>query len=377
MSGAMFIKTGDRLVPIREEPYDKEDRLQAWLAEYPDLLAGEQMDPQSPRRFMFVAREVGIPSEENAADRWSLDHLFVDQDAVPTLVEVKRSSDTRLRREVVGQMLDYAANASEYLTPSRIAEVYALTCAGMGLDPAARLADFLGRSAEESDFWELVGDNLRTGNVRLVFVADAIPRELRRIILFLDGRMETTEVWGIEVKKYEGDFGGDDIVSFVSRTIGQPKAESKPGRSRTRKWDKESVLAELRGNVGDKEYEVALELVAWAEAHMDRLTFGRGQYNGSMIPVRDTEDAWYSLFCLWTGGLVEMEFGYLSDKPGFSEAVVTEFADRIAAATGIGIPPERVKRFPTFPLSSLIDDSAKSQFLDALDWAIQHIPDGE
>jgi 5-methylthioribose kinase len=29
-------------------------------------------------------------------------------------VEVKRSSDTRIRREVVGQMLDYAANAVVY-----------------------------------------------------------------------------------------------------------------------------------------------------------------------------------------------------------------------------------------------------------------------
>jgi hypothetical protein len=31
----------------------------------------------------------------------------LDQDAVPTLVEVKRSSDTRIRREVMGQMSDY------------------------------------------------------------------------------------------------------------------------------------------------------------------------------------------------------------------------------------------------------------------------------
>lgn len=41
--------------------------------------------------------------------RWSLDHLVVDQDAVPTFVEVKRASDTRARREVMAQMLDYAA----------------------------------------------------------------------------------------------------------------------------------------------------------------------------------------------------------------------------------------------------------------------------
>jgi hypothetical protein len=49
-----------------------------------------------------------------SGNRWSVDHLFLDQDAIPTIVEVKRSSDTRIRREVVGQMLDYAANAVVY-----------------------------------------------------------------------------------------------------------------------------------------------------------------------------------------------------------------------------------------------------------------------
>jgi hypothetical protein len=38
----------------------------------------------------------------------------LDQDAIPAIVEVKRSTDTRIRREVVGQMLDYAANSVVY-----------------------------------------------------------------------------------------------------------------------------------------------------------------------------------------------------------------------------------------------------------------------
>ena len=50
----------------------------------------------------------------DGVERWSVDHLLLDQDAIPTLVEVKRSSDSRIRREVVGQMLDYAANAVTY-----------------------------------------------------------------------------------------------------------------------------------------------------------------------------------------------------------------------------------------------------------------------
>ena len=57
---------------------------------------------------------MAVPSEEGGGWRWSLDHLFLDQDGIRTLVEVKRSTDSRIRREVVGQMLDYAANAVVY-----------------------------------------------------------------------------------------------------------------------------------------------------------------------------------------------------------------------------------------------------------------------
>src|SRR5215470_14796415 len=95
---------------MREQAYDSEDLLQALLAKYPNLLAGDQL-AGSPRRWLLVRREAGIPDREAGGARWSLDHLFIDQEAVPTLVEVKRSDDTRIRREVVGQMLDYAATA--------------------------------------------------------------------------------------------------------------------------------------------------------------------------------------------------------------------------------------------------------------------------
>ncbi|HJN38727.1 MAG TPA: galactonate dehydratase, partial [Chloroflexota bacterium] len=99
-----------------------EDRLQELLARYPDVLAGNQMSRAAPRRWVLVAREVAVPDAAESAGRWSLDHLFLDQDGIPTLVEVKRSVDTRIRREVVGQMLDYAANAAVYWkTPPTLA----------------------------------------------------------------------------------------------------------------------------------------------------------------------------------------------------------------------------------------------------------------
>ena len=113
---------------MEEAPYDSETLLQKLLADHPDLLAGDQIDAEEPRRWLLVTREMAVPGEQDGAGRWSLDHLFLDQDAIPTLVEVKRSSDTRIRREVIGQMLDYAANAVAYWPVEEIKAKFESRC---------------------------------------------------------------------------------------------------------------------------------------------------------------------------------------------------------------------------------------------------------
>jgi hypothetical protein len=54
--------------------------------------------------------------------------------------------------------------------------------------------------------------------VRLIFVSDQIPSELRRVIEFLNERMSPTEVLGIEIKQYVGD---GDLKTLVPRMVGQ------------------------------------------------------------------------------------------------------------------------------------------------------------
>jgi hypothetical protein len=112
--GIYLIQEDGALLELNEQPYESEELLQRLLERYPSLLAGRQMSPAEPRRWALVTREAEMPSRLGGGAQWSADHVFLDQDAVPTIVEVKRSSDTRIRREVVGQMLDYAANAVVY-----------------------------------------------------------------------------------------------------------------------------------------------------------------------------------------------------------------------------------------------------------------------
>ena len=100
-----------RLEPLEEQAFPTEDELQSLIADHPELLDGEQIRPGDPRRWVLVTREKGIAESQGSGARWAVDHLIVDQDAVPTLVEVKRASNPEIRRTVVGQMLEYAAHA--------------------------------------------------------------------------------------------------------------------------------------------------------------------------------------------------------------------------------------------------------------------------
>jgi hypothetical protein len=196
MSDKIFLIGDDEnLQPMEEKPYDAEDVLQGLLERYPDLLVGEQIDPESPRRWLLVKREMEVPDADESSGRWSLDHLFLDQDGILTLVEVKRSSDARTRREVVAQMLDYAANAVLYWPVTKIIASFEETQRSSGKDPAEILGKFLnpqkaGDNISPSQYWERVKTNLEAEHVRMVFVADKIPRELQRIVEFLNGQME-------------------------------------------------------------------------------------------------------------------------------------------------------------------------------------------
>ena len=121
MTDSVFILGDDGvLTSVSSAPYDAEAELQELLAGHVDLLPGALMDRDNPRRWQLVRREAGIPNQEGGGAWWSVDHLLVDQDAVPTFVEVKRASDTRARREVVAQMLDYAANGPAFWQPGQL-----------------------------------------------------------------------------------------------------------------------------------------------------------------------------------------------------------------------------------------------------------------
>jgi hypothetical protein len=368
MPTIFLIDDRDEIVEMNDQPYDSERLLQELLAKYPSVLAGDQMAGDVPVKWLFVAREAGIPGEEGGGNRWSLDHIFIDQNGIPTLVEVKRSTDNRIRREVVGQMLDYAANAVLYWPVETIRQRFEATCRERCSAPDMLVAEFIGLNGDlDSDgaiarFWETVETNLRAGKIRLIFAADEIPLELRRVIEFLNEQMNPAEVLGIEIRQYIGK----GVRTLVPSVIRSSKRTTTQVSRTSMQWNRESFLAALSERLGSELLSVAENILDWASTHCPILWWGEGKRDGSCFVGITHNGVNYYAFSLWTSGRLEIPFQWLQQRT-VPQEVIEAFASWLNRIPGVVIPPDALTRRPSFDLAVLKDRTALAQFLDAIE----------
>ncbi|MCY3658412.1 MAG: hypothetical protein OXG36_05230 [Caldilineaceae bacterium] len=244
MGERIFVQDQEgQLASLEEERFSSEDELQALLAARPELLDGEQMNPDAPRRWMVVAREQGIAQAAGEGDWWSVDHLLVDQDAIPTLVEVKRGANSEVRRTVVGQMLEYAAHARLSWNADGMRRAFEDTVRE-GDRPSQEVLGELLQSDSELDadaFWQKVATNLDAVRLRLLIVADDIPSPLKQIAEFLDSQMPNVEVRTVEIKRYRNH----SMQILVPRVFGGSTKGSRTTSVPTQRLTREVFLDEF------------------------------------------------------------------------------------------------------------------------------------
>jgi hypothetical protein len=383
MAAVMYGATGDgELVELRETAFAKEVDLQDFLSKHPALLAGDQMNPSDPRRFVLVTAEAGIAIAEGAGDYFSLDHLFIDQDGIPTLVEVKRSTDTRLRREVVGQMLEYAANACAYWDTNRLRSVFERRCELAGLSSDEELRKLCSEADEVADsIWEKVGLNLKQERLRLVFLSDKFSPETQRIVEFLNRQVQSTEVYAVEVPQYTG--GG--MRTLVPRVL-NPSVLQADRRAavagRGELWTAERFYQDLAERNGPEAVPVFRQIHEWAEAQ-SRLAafFGRGRSDGSIkiLFKRGSDATIYQggdtvILTLWTYGLAEIEFQYLMARSPFAAVEKREeLWRRLTTGSSLKIAKNRIDLRPSVKWPELADANNMQVLIDAMDWVVQQL----
>jgi hypothetical protein len=325
MTTGIFLRHGDELTPLDQQPLASEDELQRLVEAHPELLA--TCFEELPTSWLLVRREAGVPQTQAGGDHYSLDHLLVTAEAIPVLVEVKRASNREIRRQIVGQMLDYAANATRYWPPERLTDWFAET---HGDHASERLLECCGGDVDPEGFWAQVGTNLRAGRLRLVFVADDIPPELQAIVEFLSAQMSDAQIAAIKVQQ----FGDGPASAVAAQRVGETTATRSDGTKSS------SYSESLEG--ADDDFKQALARVEQWGVSRDMKLDNTSKARRLVLPCG--EGAFY-LYPQW--GTLEVRVGPLR-RNGYAER-----ADEIAAMVGQLPTGKAAQMFPSVKTSTV------------------------
>lgn len=326
-----------------------------------DLIPGDQIKPEDPRRWILIKDEMPVPDPTTGANRWSIDVFLVDHEAIPTFVECKRHNDSRSRREVIGQMLDYAANGHHYWTAAELLEFTTESAKKIGQTLDDYLHKLESNISESDKFFEAVENNLKEGQLRLVFFLEAAPQELKSIVDFLNRQMERTEVLIVEAKQFEEAdtrvvvpvlFGYTEQARMVKKSVTVTTPNSK-------RWDEQTFFNMLEPNQADK---ARMLMKFGMEITGRNIEWGTGKERGSFTARLVIGSNRFSLFSVYTSGEFSVNFGWNYQKlsqlnPSLSEKYRAEINEKLR----VDISQSKWENgWPMVKLFKLPDESASN-----------------
>lgn len=198
-SGAPIMVTNEGALVLRRVDRDlggtyDEAFIQNLVYRHPETLPVDELD-STFSGLVPLCRELGTGAGH-------LDVAFINEQGLLILVECKLWRNPQARREVVGQILDYAKELSRWRYEDLEREVSRrLEAKGNVLFDLVRKA---GATIEEDDFVDAVSRNLRQGRFLLLVVGDGIREGVEAIGEYLSGQAGLHFVFGlVEMPVYE------------------------------------------------------------------------------------------------------------------------------------------------------------------------------
>ena len=197
-----------------------ESELQGLLYEHPHLLPG--------------VGEPAVACREFQSGVGPADVLVLHGDGELIITECKLASNPQIRREIVGQVIDYASRI--WRMPMGVFE--AQWTQRTGVSPFAAFGDQAGAVRER------LATNLDDGRFTIVLAVDGINEDLRRMVEYLNGATRPdVQVLAFEVAHVQDG----DVEILLPRVYGAELANAKARSSSTAQpsWSTEQYLGWL------------------------------------------------------------------------------------------------------------------------------------
>lgn len=277
-----------------------EKTLQEFIVNHPEIIPGEEIDPDDPLRFVVVKNEAGVTAG-------SMDILLVDQIGVPTIIEAKLTDNREIRRSIVGQGMDYIAHLKAEWSADKFINEGELFWQGSESSFETEIMAKLDLTID--GLIEKIASNIQKNKIRLIFASDKIPKELRLIIEFLN-EAAMFDVFGLEVGFFANK--NEEFHILAPRLI---KSVSKSIRAERTKWNHDSFFEGLQQNATEAEIEVVKLLIEFGEKETGRnVEWGTGKDRGSFTARLVLDKHRFSLFSIYTTGEFTVNFGWGYDK---------------------------------------------------------------
>lgn len=345
---------------VESNAYAAEEELQALLAGSPEIISMEEIRPGSGP-LVAVVREFSLPVGR-------IDLLAFTARGDIAIIECKLEKNTQAKREVIGQILDYAAHLWGMSYESLDQQIQSMT--------NRSLADLVREHADnpewdEEEFRAAIRSTLEQGNFILTIAVNEINEELHRIIRYVNSLGELSFSFAaLEMKRFQKS----KVEMLVPHIFGPVRTAPKSQSAAKNNWNADMFFDELRTRHGEQDELAARKILAWAEHKVSRLYWGQGSRSGSYVPIYVTERRKHQLFAVWTYGTVEIYFQHFQGKPPFNdEEKRVELLRRLNEIEGVHIPVEMITKRPSIELSVLTNEKSLEKFLSIYDWVLDEI----
>jgi hypothetical protein len=180
--------------------------LQRLIHAFPNCLPIREIDP-------LFADPISL-CMELSTNAGPIDNLLITDSGLPIIVECKLWRNPEGRREVVGQILDYAKELTRWSAADLQREVARRT--GISERPVLALLKAASRRVDEAQFNDALTHNLRRGRFLLLIVGDGIREGVETIAEYLQSHANLHFSLGlVEMPVFVSDEGTKIVVPRV------------------------------------------------------------------------------------------------------------------------------------------------------------------
>jgi hypothetical protein len=354
----ILVIEGDKVTPLDKTKFTEEGKLQDYLEKYPSLIPlGETVEGASA--LLCIGREVG-------AGPGAIDLLFIDKDGLLTIVETKLRRNREARREVIGQIIEYASYISQWTTD----KVYEIANAYL----KSNLDEVMGNVGQGEfsvkDFRPNIEQNLNNGNIRCIIAVDELIEPLQATVTFLNSYSKF-EILLLQVSNFEEK--GRDRKILAPSLFGYKPLPSNEKRVQS---TEDNFFEDARKRCNEDVVQAMEELYKFSEEKAAFIGWGTGAARRSFL-FHGVKKG-FSFFAIYSDGTIVNYVGGTETWATLDNEALKDFwATELTRRLEIDLP-QNWKAYPWFNIrvSDLVQRNKLGEFKNAVLSLCQQIESG-